>query len=386
MAYSHSSSRFSSLDVFRGIAVAGMLMVNKAGLGGKTYPPYAQLQHADWHGWTLADLVFPFFLFVMGTAMAFAMAPYTTTLIKPKVAVYTRIWRRSMVLFLLGLLLNGFWSYDLSNLRVMGILQRISLTYLVSALVVLKLPRKSQWGVTGLLLVGYWLALALIPVPEFGAGNLTRIGNFGAYFDRLVIGTSHLYKGDQFNLMGDPEGLFSTLPAIATVLLGYFAGDWLRKCGSGLKIKTSRQSLTLVFYGAISTGLGLLWNIWFPINKKLWTSSYVLFTVGIALLLLAACYELIEVRRIRLWSKPFEVLGLNSLAIFVASILMIKILVLTPVGSGEQATNVFTWLLVNGFLSWTSPELGSFLFAFLTLCFWWWVAYALYRQQWFLKI
>lgn len=383
MTYSYSLQRFSSLDVFRGIAIAGMLLVNKSGLVKEAYP---QLQHADWHGWTFADLVFPFFLFVLGAAMAFSLARHTASLTQPKRAVYLKILRRSIVLFGLGLFLNGFWSYNFSTLRVMGILQRISLTYLASALVILKLSRKGQLGVTGCLLVGYWLALSFIPVPEFGAGNLTRTGNFGAYVDRLIIGTSHLYAGDQFNYMGDPEGLFSTLPAIATVLFGYFAGDWIRKRGSGLKIKTSRQSLTLALYGLISTGLGLFWSLWFPINKKLWTSSYVLFTVGISLILLAACYELIEVRRIRLWSKPFEVLGLNSIAIFIASVLVIKVLVLTKLGSGEDAINAFTWLFKALFLTWTSPAFGSFLFAFLTLCFWWIVAYGLYRQQWFFKI
>lgn len=383
MTYSSSSSRFSSLDVFRGIAIAGMLLVNQSGLVKDAYP---QLLHADWHGWTLADLVFPFFLFVLGASMAFSMARHTASLTQPKRAVYLKILRRSAILFGLGLFLNGFWSYNFSTLRVMGILQRISLTYLASAFVILKLPRKSQWGLTGLLLVGYWLALSFVPVPEFGAGNLTRTGNFGAYIDRLIIGSSHLYVGDQFNSMGDPEGLFSTLPAIATVLLGYFAGDWIRKRGSGLKIKTSRQSLALASYGLISTGLGLLWSLWFPINKKLWTSSYVLFTVGISLILLAVCYELIEVRRIRLWSKPFEVLGLNSLAVFIASVLMIKVLVLTKLGSGDDAINAFTWLFQNLFLTWTSPDFGSFLFAFLTLCFWWIVAYVFYRQQWFFKI
>ncbi|WP_299415196.1 DUF5009 domain-containing protein [Acaryochloris sp. IP29b_bin.148] len=380
---SFPSSRLSSLDVFRGIAIAGMLMVNTAGIVKQSYP---QLQHADWHGWTLADLVFPFFLFVLGAAMAFSLARYTQTFSQPKLSVYIRILRRSIILFLLGLLLNGFWAYDLSTLRIMGVLQRISLTYLASAVIVLKLPRKGQWGVTGLLLVGYWLALSFIPIPEFGAGNLTRIGNFGAYMDRMMIGIAHLYQGDQFNGMGDPEGLFSTLPAIATVLLGYFTGDWLRHRSSGLKLRTSRQSLTLLFYGGMSTGLGLLWNLWFPINKKLWTSSYVLFTAGISLLLLAACYELIEVRRRRRWGKPFEILGLNSIAIFVASILVLKTLVLTPIGSGEQATNAFNWLLKSLFQSWTSIPLGTFLFALLTLGFWWLVAYFLYRQHWFFKI
>jgi predicted acyltransferase len=359
-----------------------MLLVNPAGLVEQTYP---QLRHADWHGLTWADVVFPFFLFIVGAAMAFSLAKASTNLTHP-LTIYGRIFRRSALLFLLGLLLNGFWSYNLKTLRIMGILQRISLTYLLTALIVLKVPKKGQWAITTVLLVGYWLALTFLPVPEFGAGQLTRTGNFGAYVDRLILGTAHLYAGDQFHSMGDPEGLFSTLPAIATVLLGYFTGDWLRQRTSGFKIQTRRQSCILAFYGLISLGLGLLWNIGFPINKKLWTSSYVLFTVGISLILLAACYELIEVRRIRLWSKPFEVLGLNAIAIFVASVLGIKILVLMPIGSGAQTTNVFNWLFAMLFLSWTSAEFGSLVFALLTLCFWWMVAYGLYRQRWFFKL
>ncbi|NJN38644.1 MAG: DUF1624 domain-containing protein [Acaryochloridaceae cyanobacterium CSU_3_4] len=382
MTYSYSPARLRSLDVFRGIAIAGMLLVNQAGLVEQTYP---QLRHADWHGWIWADLVFPFFLFIVGAAMAFSLAKARTNR-TPPLAIYGRICQRSALLFLLGLFLNGFWFYDLRTLRVMGILQRISLTYLLAALVVLKVPRKGQWAITVVLLGGYWLALAFLPVPDFGVGQLTRTGNFDAYVDRLVLGTAHLYAGDQFHSMGDPEGLFSTLPAISTVLLGYFTGDWLRQRVSGLKIKTSRQSFILTFYGLISLGLGLLWNFWFPINKKLWTSSYVLFSVGISLILLAACYELIEVRRISRWSKPFEVLGLNAITIFVASVLGIKILVLTPIGSRDQPVNLFAWLFENLFLTWTSAEFGSLVFALLTLCFWWIVAYSLYRQQWFVKI
>ena len=375
-------SRLRSLDVFRGIAIAGMLLVNKAGLPDEVYP---WLAHADWNGCTFADLVFPFFLFVVGVAMAFSLAKYTADN-QPTTAVYWRILRRGFVLFALGLVLNGFWSYDFSTIRIMGVLQRISLAYVATALITLKLPRKIQWGVTAFLLIGYGIALAVIPVPEYGAGELTRVGNFGAYVDRLVIPSVHLYAGDQFENMGDPEGLFSTLPAIATTLLGYFTGAWLRTTAVVKGVRTSSQSITMAIFGLSSLVVGQVWSIWFPINKKLWSSSYVLFTAGVALLLLAACFELIEVRGKQRWGKPLEVLGLNSIFVFVASVLVIKLLFKTNIGSGAEAPSTYTWLYEHVFLSWSGPATAGFLFAFVTLLFWWLVAYGLHWRRWYITV
>lgn len=372
-----SSTRLTSLDVFRGIAIAGMILVNKAGVADQVYP---FLEHADWNGCTLADLVFPFFLFIVGAAIAFSFSKYTEDN-RPTASVYWRILRRSLILFALGLLLNGFWTYNFSTIRIMGVLQRIGIAYLLASLAVLKLPRKGQWVLAGVLLVGYWIAMTFIPVPGYGAGVLTREGNLGAYIDRLVIGTAHLYKGDQYNSMGDPEGLFSTLPAVVTVLAGYFTAQWLRT----QPIK-SRTSIGLVVFGISCLIIGLVWGWIFPINKKLWTSSFVLFTAGLALLVLAACYELIEVRNFRRWGKPFEVLGLNAITIFVASVLAIKTLVLSHVGTGENAPTTFTWIYENVFASWAGGMNGSLLFALVTLLFWWVVAYGMYWRGWFVKV
>ncbi|MBD0346502.1 MAG: DUF1624 domain-containing protein, partial [Coleofasciculus sp. Co-bin14] len=252
--------RLTSLDAFRGIAIAGMILVNMAGVADQVYP---SLLHAGWNGYTPADFVFPFFLFIVGVAMAFSLSKYTDSAVAPtplintplhsnivvetdagtpgrgdaqkmnvlrmnatwykggKGRLYLRILGRSAILFALGLFLNGFWNYDWSTIRIMGVLQRISLAYLLTALIVLNVPRKGQWILAAVLLIGYWLAMSFVPVPGYGAGVLTRDGNLGAYIDRLIIGTAHLYKGDKFNSMGDPEGLFSTLPAVVTVLLGY---------------------------------------------------------------------------------------------------------------------------------------------------------------------
>lgn len=373
--------RLTSLDVFRGITITGMILVNMAGVADQVYPP---LLHADWNGCTPTDLVFPFFLFIIGVAIAFSFSKYKEnklTLGLGHTVPLGRILRRSAILFALGLLLNGFWNYDWSTIRIMGVLQRISLAYLLATLVILKLPRKGQWAIALLLLLGYWLAMSFIPVPGYGVGNLSRDGNLGAYLDRLIIGTAHLYKGDNFNSMGDPEGLFSTLPAVVSVLLGYFTGDWLRK-----QPVNSRTSMDLVLVGLSGLVIGEVWGFWFPINKKLWTSSYVVFTAGWALLLLAACYELIEVRGLRRWGKPFEIMGLNAIFAFVASVLMIKILVKTHIGTGEKAPTTYTWIYEHVFVPWAGAMNGSLFFAMVTVLFWWVVLYGMYRQRWFVKI
>ena len=252
---------------------------------------------------------------------------------------------------------------------------------LLATLIVLNLPRRGQWAIAFLLLIGYWLAMSLIPVPGYGVGNLSREGNLGAYIDRLLIGTAHLYKGDNYNSMGEPEGLFSTLPAVVSVLLGYFTGEWLRK----QPIKSS-TSMDLVLVGLSCLVVGEVWQFWFPINKKLWTSSYVIFTTGWALILLAACYEWIEVRSQHRWGKPFEIMGLNAIFVFISSVLMIKTLVKTHIGTGEKAPTTYDWILKHLFIPWAGVMNGSLLFALITVLFWWLVLYGMYRQRWFIKI
>ncbi|MEA5531440.1 acyltransferase family protein [Dolichospermum sp. UHCC 0684] len=375
--------RLSSLDVFRGITIAAMILANMAGVADDVYRP---LSHSEWHGCTPTDLIFPCFLFIVGVAMTFSLAKYTAEN-KPTKAVYLRILRRTAILFILGLVLNGFWNqgvwtFDLSSIRLMGVLQRIALTYLFASLIVLKLPRKSQWLVAGGLLIAYWLTMMYIPVPDYGAGVLTREGNFGAFIDRLIIPKAHLYKGDGFNFLGDPEGLFSTIPAIVSVLAGYFTGEWIKD----KKQATSQTSMDLVLFGLCCLVIAIIWDVAFPINKKIWTSSYVLFTTGWALMLLAACYELIEVRLIKRWSKPFEIMGLNAIALFVASVFLIKITAKTQIGTGETAVSIYNWIYQNIFASWAGNFNGSFLFAFVTLLFWYGVAVLMYEKRWFIKV
>ncbi|MBG0743283.1 MAG: DUF5009 domain-containing protein [Cylindrospermopsis raciborskii KL1] len=374
--------RLISLDVFRGLTIAMMIIANMAGVVPDVYP---FLSHALWNGCTPTDLVFPFFLLIVGVAMSFSLSKYSLESKLDKF-VYFNLCRRAVILFTLGLLLNGFWnqgvgSFDLQSLRVMGVLQRIGLAYLFASLIVLKFPEKIQWALAGILLIFYWLTMMYIPVPDYGAGILTREGNFGAFIDRLIIAKPHLYAGDGFNFRGDPEGLFSTIPAIVNVLFGYFAGQWMRK-----STINSHTSMDLVLWGLCSLVVGMIWDSLFPINKKLWTSSYVLFSTGWGLVFLAACYDLIEVRKIKRWSKGFEIIGLNAIALFVASVFLIKVTVKLKIGEGENAISVYNWIYRNLFASWLGNTNGSFLFALATLLLWYGLAFFMYRQRWFIKV
>ena len=403
--------RLKSLDVFRGIAIASMILVNNPGSWEQVYP---SLEHAEWHGCTPTDLVFPFFLFIVGCAMSFSLSKYTQTAKKsgaaksqfleteaqknadkkpascfllPASNIYWRIARRAAILFILGLLLNTssialdvlLNSAPVENfgkIRIMGVLQRISLAYFISAIAVLNLSPRHQKLLAVAVLLGYWGALTVFAVGGYTAGELTPEGNLGGYVDRLILGSQHLYKGGPF----DPEGLLSTLPAVVTVLTGYFTGEWLR-----VQQITTRTSINLAICGLSCVVIGHLWGFLFPINKQLWTSSYVVFTAGWALLLLAACYETIEVRDWK-WGRPFEIMGLNAIFLFVASGIVARILLKTHIGSGETAPTTYTWIYQNWFLPWAGPLNGSLAFAVAAVLFWWLILYGMYCRGWAIKI
>ncbi len=368
-----ASKRLLSLDVFRGLAIASMILVNNPGSWQHVYSP---LLHAEWHGFTPTDLIFPAFLFIAGVAMAFSFAKYTKSL-QPDPRVYWRIGRRCLILFLLGLLLNGFPTYNWSELRLLGVLQRISLAYLLAALAALKLPRLGLWVLSATILLGYWGALMVIPVPGFGAGDLSPEGNLIGYIDRLLLGQQHLYRQGDF----DPEGLLSTLPAVVTVLTGYLTGSWLRD-----QPRQSLTSLTLLSFGIIGIVVGWYWGNLFPLNKQLWTSPFVLLSSGWSLVLLAICYEIIEVWRLRRWATPLEIMGLNAIALFVGSGLVARLLYRLPLGREADAPSTYTWLYQTLFVPWAGELNGSLLFALTWVLLWWLVLYLLYRRGWFLKV
>ncbi len=367
------SVRLRSLDAFRGITVAGMILVNSPGSWSHVYAP---LRHAQWHGFTPTDLVFPFFLFIVGAAMAFSLARYVDGDC-PRAGAYPRILRRTGILFALGLLINGFPEFDLADIRIMGVLQRIAIAYLLASIAVLHLSRRGLWILCGVILLGYWAAMQWVPVPGFGAGDLSSDGNLAAYFDRIVLTSAHLYRGGSF----DPEGLASTLPAVVTVLFGMLAGGWLRSRPVHMS-----TNLKLVVAGLACVVVGAVWGHALPINKQLWTSSYVVLTAGWALLLLAACYQAVEAGSWRKLSTAFEILGLNAIFIYVASVLVAKALARIPVGAGDGDENAQAWIHRYLFESWAGPIDGSLLHACATVALWWLVAYALHRRGWTIKV
>lgn len=354
--YGKGVVRLLSLDALRGITVAAMVLVNNPGTWRAIYPP---LRHTDWHGWTLTDLVFPFFLFIVGTSI-----PLSVGLRAREGAgrpLLARVLRRSVVIFALGIVLNGFPWFEWATLRVPGVLQRIALCYLAAALIYLATGWRGQAVAAAGLLLAYWAVMTLVPVPGYGAGDLGKAGNLAAYLDRALLGPAHLWQQAK---VYDPEGLLSTLPAIATTLLGVLAGHWL---ASGRAPRTVATGLAVA--GAAATALGALWGLWFPINKALWTSSYALFTAGLAALALAACYWLVEVRGFRWWAAPFAVFGVNALALYFLSTLAAKALILIRVG--PEATRLQAWLFERGIAPWAAPVNASLAWALLYVVVWW---------------
>ena len=366
-----SPRRLSSLDALRGMTVAAMIVVNSP--GNRT--AYAQLDHAQWHGCTAADLVFPFFLFIVGVSLAFSLSKRLEA--DGAEGMGPRIFRRALALFALGMLLNAIPGYHLSSIRVPGVLQRIAVCYLLAGLLFIKTSLRARLVFTAAALVGSWLLLTRIPVPGYGAGALSPEGNLASWLDRLALG-AHIYRQGPY----DPEGILSTLGALATTMAGTFAGQWLRSgAAQGAKIKG------LLRAGAFTFTAGWLWSLSFPLNKALWTSSYALYTAGLALWGLALCYWLIEVRGIRAWARPFEGLGANAIAAYVLPILLIKFLVFyrLPV-PGLQDVQPRIFICDHIFGTWLSPLNASAAFAF-SYTFAWLVFFGLlYRRGVVIKI
>ena len=303
--------RLLSLDVFRGLTVAAMILVNNPGDWGHIYPP---LEHAEWNGCTPTDLIFPFFLFIVGVSLVYALDGAKRQG-GPQGAVLGRVLRRAAVLFGLGLLLSLYPKFDFSVVRVMGVLQRIALVFLGCSFIYLKTSRRTQIGLLIGFLVGYAVLMQLVPVPGFGPANLEPATNLGAWLDRLVFSEAHLWKVSK---TWDPEGLLGTLPALGTGLLGGLTAQWLRRPD---REPAAKVAWLFVVAGAIIL-LGLAWAPWFPINKALWSSPYVLYTGGLAMASLAALYWLCDVQGYRAWTGPALAYGVNAILVFCLSALI----------------------------------------------------------------
>jgi predicted acyltransferase len=369
-----AAGRMLSLDAFRGLTIGGMILVNNPGTWGAIYSP---LKHADWHGWTPTDLIFPFFLFIVGVSITLALSRRAESG-GDKRDLYVKIFRRALIIFALGIVLAGFPSFEFSTIRIPGVLQRIAVCYLFAALIFLKTGWRTQALIAAALLVVYWMLLTLVPVPGFGAGDLGKEGNLAAYLDRLLL-EGHIWKQAK---VYDPEGILSTLPAIATTLCGVLTGRLLRS-----RQTPSEKTAAMFVAGTAGIVAGWAWNFWFPINKPLWTSSYVLFTAGMALQLLALCYWLIDIKGVRRWAKPFVVFGTNALAVFFLTGIFARLLGLIKFTqpSGKQLA-LHSVIFDNLFASWASPINASLMFAVCFVLVWLGLMWILYRRNIFIKV
>ena len=312
---SQAPGRLVSLDLFRGATIAFMIVVNSQ----TNEEAYWPLRHANWNGWTPTDLVFPFFLFIVGVSLVLSFEARLAQGCS-KSTLMLRAVRRSAILFAIGLALNGLGSLSLEHWRIPGVLQRIAVAYCAAAAITLYSGTRARVAWIAALLVGYWIVMRFVPVPGFGLPGrdiplLHPDANLAAYLDRkLMLG--HLWERTR-----DPEGVLSTFPAIATALCGVLTGEWLRS------ERAPRQKASgMLLVGMAAIVAGELWGIWFPINKKLWTSSYVVFTAGCALVCLAMCYWLIDIKLHRgWWTRPFLIFGSNAITAYVISELLGRI-------------------------------------------------------------
>lgn len=368
------SGRLVSLDVFRGLTIAGMVLVNNPGTWSSIYWP---LQHAEWHGWTPTDLVFPFFLFIVGVSITLAFGRRVEEG-KVKRDLYLKVIKRTAIIFGLGLFLNGFPYFQLSTIRIPGVLQRIAICYLIASLIFLTTKVRTQPLIALALLIGYWLVMTRLAAPGYAPGDLSKEGSIASFIDRVILGP-HIWRQGR---VYDPEGLLSTVPAVATTLLGVLTGHWLRS------ERTRIDKVVGMFVaGAVCVVAGWCWNFFFPINKALWTSSYVLFTAGVGLQLLAVCYWVIDIKGYRRWAWPFEVFGVNALALFVGSGLMVKLMGLfrLPRGDGTEISSQ-GWIFRNLFLTWASPINASLFYAIAFILLWLLFMWLLYRKQIYIKV
>ena len=396
--------RLLSLDVFRGMTVAGMLLVNNPGDWGAIYHP---LEHAAWHGWTPTDLVFPFFLFIVGITTHLSLGARRARGDTDD-AIRAQIIRRGALIFLFGLLINGFPYFTwgevagvadptlgqrivdrLLHWRVMGVLQRIGLAYTIAALLTLRTTVRQQVGIIASLLLGYWIVMTALPVPGEGTIGALLLDQpsrtMAAWVDRTVLDWSRFGFGNHLwgsTLTWDPEGVLSTIPAIASVMLGNLAGRWL-----GERRPLTERLAGLSAAGGIAMMAGSMWHWVFPINKSIWTSSYVLFTAGVAALTLAIVMWIVDFNRVRRFTTPFVVYGVNPIVAFVGSAIMARcIYSIFKVTYAGEPISLQQGIYRTLFASWLSPMNASLAFALAFVAFWYGVLLLLHRRGIVLKV
>jgi predicted acyltransferase len=368
------SPRLFSLDAFRGATIAAMILVNNPGSWSAVYP---QLRHAEWNGWTMTDWIFPFFLFIVGVAMTFSFAKR-----KDCGATIPQLYRHILVrtagIFAIGLFLNGFPNFDLPTLRIPGVLQRIALCYGIASVIFLKTTIRGQiFWITGLLIC-YWLMMQYIPVPGVGTGVYEPGKNFSNYIDMLLL-SGHMWRE---TLTWDPEGIVSTIPSIATILFGVITGHLLRSEKS-----KDEKTVWMFIAGIFLLFLGTILDMWLPINKKIWTSSYCIFMAGWANISLAVCYWFIDVKGYSRWAKPFIIYGMNAIAVYVAADIMATILDIISVTDRTGASlSLKEYFYTNVLLPVANPTNASLLFAITFVLVMYLFVWGLWKRKWFLKV
>ena len=364
------TERLISLDAFRGAIIALMVLVNDPGDGRHVYGP---LNHAEWNGWTITDVVFPSFLWILGVAMTFSMAKRLAAG-NSRAQIFTQALRRAAILFALGLFLYALPKFDLSTLRVLGVLQRIAFCYAIAAAIYLTTGVRGQilWIVS--LLTAYWLIMKLALVPAYGAGYLDVERNFAHYVDRLILGR-HNYAHTK---TWDPEGLVSTLPAIATALFGILAGSLLRA-----RRALAERTTWMFLAGNLLIAAGLICDIWLPINKKIWTSSFALFMAGLDFVMLAIAVWWVDGLGHRQAVKPLVILGMNAIAVYMTSEILDGMLHTIQLSSGVSA---HAWIYDRVFAPLASPMNASLLYALTYTLLMYLIAYGMYRRGWFWRV
>ncbi len=474
MAEEIAQQRLISLDVFRGMTIAGMVLVNNPGTWSAVYGP---LKHAEWHGITPTDYVFPFFLFIVGVAIPMALGKRLEAGITRD--VYWKILQRSVTIFALGLamsvipffdfgktdipqlakllimlalsaallflllrkfrealilaagsvaLLAYFYfaaytlvPYSFETMRIPGVLQRIAICYLIVSIIFLHTNWKQQAMIGGGLLLLYWFLMTAVPVPGCDVTTIDdKACNLAAWLDRTILGEAHLWRSAK---VFDPEGILSTIPAIVTTISGVLTGTWLLSGGAeartsvraksdddthGAEARTSvrvnsddytqshgaptgRSKSDIVaglfFFGIVLVALGWAWNFYFPFNKSLWTSSYVIYTSGLALCFLGFCYWLIDITGYKRWSKPFVIFGVNALALFVFSGLMARFLGMAKITASDgQQISLQKWIFDTFFLFIASPINASLMYATCFILSWLFLMWLLYRKKVYIKV
>jgi len=368
------SSRLLSLDVFRGATIASMMLVNNAGTWSAVYPP---LRHAQWHGWTFTDTIFPFFLWIAGVSMTFSFAKRLER-DDSRAGLLTHTLQRAAIIFLLGFFLNLFPLFQFSTVRIPGVLQRIGVCFLIAGAIFLFTRVRGQIAWTAGLLIVYCALMKLAPVPGFGAGVFEKEGNFAQYIDQLVL-SGHMWASSK---TWDPEGLVSTLPAIATLLFGILTGHLLRS-----RLNPESKTAWLLVMGNLLIGAGLIWAWWLPINKSLWTSSYSLLMAGMAANVFGCCYWLVDIKGYQRWSRPLAIYGMNAITVYVLAALLAKLSSFIKVtgADGNQVTAA-KWVFDHIYVPLASPVNASLLYALTYVAIFYGVSWFMYRMKWFVRV